>query len=618
MRQKSNMPNLLPLLFTLLWLVPTCGPAQIEFVQDFEGEEGGLNYTTNVTPYGTGGLPSWNVVTRSRGITAYSGTHFWAVRDADNALSNTPENRLTFDAGTICTLTRARFVFAYQVLGYDGGDDFGYELYLDGLLHERVVVVDGKNGGGVSTDGWQTDTVSIPGTAQTARITFFFDQNGDDVAGLDYVQLLATGTTGNCAPVCGLRLETPSYDCDVLTADPDPLTLRLPYAGAEVGVRVSTTVGTVGGDDPATVQDGVLTVRGLREGQPLQLVARGGDCDLTLDLQPPADQCAASPLVINELLPDPEEDTNQDGVVSAADEFVEIYNTGDVAVDVAGYALFDASNSGARFVFPQGTSLDARERFVVFGGGKPEAMNMSCAFGTARGFLGLNSTRAETVTLRDPAGRVVAQASYEVAPQGESLVLHPAGNLAGGYRTHTSVEAGTTSSPCASAAALPVELLDFTATPLDRAVRLDWSTAAERDNAGFTVERSKAGTDYTPVGYLPAGDGTYVLVDYTPFPGLNYYRLRQRDLDGTETLYGPVTVRLDSGTLELYPNPTQGRLYLTGPVGTDDRYTVYRSDGQAVHAGSGQEINVAHLPAGSYYLRLRWGSGLRAFRFMKK
>ncbi len=106
-----------------------------------------------------------------------------------------------------------RFVFAYNVVGYDGGDDFGYELYLDGFLHERVVLIDGRNGGGVSTDGWVTDTVRIPGTAQTARLEVYFDQNGDDVAGLDNLQLLASGTDGSCNAVCGVKLRKPRLDC---------------------------------------------------------------------------------------------------------------------------------------------------------------------------------------------------------------------------------------------------------------------------------------------------------------------------------------------------------------------------------------------------------------------
>ena len=138
------------------------------------------------------------------------------------------------------------------------------------------------------------------------------------------------------------------------------------------------------------------------------------------------------------------------------------------------------------------------------------------------------------------------------------------------------------------------------------------------DNDYFTVERSKGGIDFDTLARVPAGDGTYVFVDAHPFPGQNLYRLRQRDLDGTETLYGPISVRLDSGTVSLYPNPTAGKLFLTGEVDAEAPVTVYRSDGQVVHRAHGETINVTHLPAGSYYLRLRRGSGAESFRFIKE
>ncbi|WP_420458392.1 lamin tail domain-containing protein [Neolewinella sp.] len=605
----------------LLYALCTCGRAQDTlYIQDFEGErEGQLPYTTNVPPYGSGGLPTWNVVPRIKGIdTAYAGEHFWAARDVDNALASDPVGRLVFDAGEICNLTSARFVFAYTVVGYDGGDDFGYELYLDGFLHERVVLVDGRNGGGVSTDGWVTDTVRIPGTAQTARLEVYFDQNGDDVAGLDDLQLLASGTDGSCNAVCGVKLRKSQLDCSAFTAAADGVRLSLPYRGAEAGVTVTVDGGgTVTGDDPARVQDGKIVVEDLLEGQSYIVRVSGGDCDLELPIDVPADQCAPSDLVINEVLADPGEDVNQDGKVNAGDEFVEIYNVGDRQVEVGGFTLHDGSNSGPRFTFPEGAVLGPQESFVVFAG-KSESLSLPCEFGIASGFLGLNNDSPETVTLRNPAGRVVAQAAFDDAPDGESLTLHPDGNTAGGYRPYTSVDPAVKASPCASVVAAPVELLYFTATSMQRAVRLDWATASEQDNAGFVLERSKAGRVFTEIGRMPAGDGTYVYVDNRPFPGQNLYRLRQRDFDGTETVYGPISVRLDSGTIALYPNPATSKVHLTGGIDPQQPVVVYRSDGRVVTETRGATIDVSAFPAGSYYLRLRRGSDATSLRFIKE
>ena len=126
---------------------------------------------------------------------------------------------------------------------------------------------------------------------------------------------------------------------------------------------------------------------------------------------------------------------------------------------------------------------------------------------------------------------------------------------------------------------LPVTLLEFTAKAEGpAAVRLDWVTATERDNAGFTVERSRDGNGFSAIGTQP-GAGTsqarhaYTLLD-THLPAgvsLLYYRVRQNDADGTLT-YSPVrTVALSrqAAGFVVYPtrvNVGEGAQYLyTGP-----------------------------------------------------
>ncbi len=585
--------------------------------QGFEGStEETFYYTPSTEAYGAGSVPTWNSVEQIGSIEGASeGQRFWAARDVENAITGTPVSELVFDAGNICNLTSAQFRFDYYVVGYDGGDDFGYALYLDDFLYETVVLVDGANGGGTSTSGWVSHAVDIPGTAQTAKLVLFFDQNGDDVAGVDNVQLVATGDAGNCLPVCGIRLGEETINCQGFTGAADLLKLRIPYTGAETGAAVHLDGATVGGDDPATQQDGVIELTGLREGTAYQLEVSGGDCAIERTLEYPADQCAPSSIVINEIMAAPTDDHNGDGEVSSGDEFVELFNTSEVTQDVGGFTLHDASNSGARFTFFEGAQMEPGAHFVIFAGAG--TVPDDCLHGVASGFLGLNDKSAETVSLRDPTGRIVAQASYPSAPAGESLVLSPDGNLAGGYRVHSDVQPNVTASPC-SARSLPVELLHFTALAMEGAVRLDWATAWEVDNEQFIVERSKAGLDFTKLGQVPAGAVTYAFMDADPFPGQNFYRLRQRDFDGTETLYGPVSVRLDSGVIRLYPNPVTRRLHLTGEVGEDEQSQLYHSDGRLLATGRGPTVDVSRLPAGSYYLRLRRGSGVRSFRFMKE
>jgi hypothetical protein len=86
---------------------------------------------------------------------------------------------------------------------------------------------------------------------------------------------------------------------------------------------------------------------------------------------------------------------------------------------------------------------------------------------------------------------------------------------------------------------LPLELLDFQATPLAGQVLLKWSTGSEWDLQGFEVERSLDGAEFRRLAEVPAAGGQYQLTEYAfideqPGSGLVYYRLREVDLDGTD------------------------------------------------------------------------------------
>ena len=605
------------LLFLLVWYGTRAASQNVYLAHGFEDSGGGtLPCVPDVEPYGDGGIPTWNRVAGLPGIeTAAEGTFFWGARDVENERSGSSVARLRFEAGNICNLTSARFSFAYNVVGYDGGDDFGYELYLDGFLDHAAVLVDGSNGGGTGTDGWTRHEVPIPGTAQTAALVLYFDQNGDDVAGVDDVRVEATGDDGNCQPVCGLRLGSPRIHCLSLTPDPDALRVTIPYTGGESGVSVVSSAGTVSGDDPSQTQGGNIIITGMTEGAFELIAVRGGDCELEVPLELLPDQCQASDVVINEVLADPGHDANGDGAVNAGDEFVELYNTAGVTVDVSGLRLHDGSNSGPRFTFPAGSLLGPGESFVVFAAAGD--LPTTCAYGAAAGFLGLNNDSPESVILRDPDGRVVAQMDFDDAPDGQSLTLSPDGNLSGGYYPHGAID-GNPSSVCVAGADLPVVLTDFRATALYDAVRLDWTTEAERNARLFTVERSKDGIAYDSIGSVAAGISHYVYMDLHPLPGRSLYRLRQVDVDGRANYYGPVSVRLDSGVIRLFPNPVTGRLRITGEVGPEQEVLIYHADGRPALRGWGNAIDVRRLPAGVYYLRLPRRSDASPLRFMKE
>lgn len=120
-------------------------------------------------------------------------------------------------------------------------------------------------------------------------------------------------------------------------------------------------------------------------------------------------------------------------------------------------------------------------------------------------------------------------------------------------------------------AVLPVEFMSFTGNQHKESVILNWATATETDNRGFSVERSQDGTSFAPIGWVSGSGNAGAPVDYQfedsdVTTGRNYYyRLRQEDFDGAFDYSSIVNVSLSgSGKNKMdgriYPNPAANGL----------------------------------------------------------
>ncbi|MCP9750866.1 T9SS type A sorting domain-containing protein [Ferruginibacter sp. HRS2-29] len=83
---------------------------------------------------------------------------------------------------------------------------------------------------------------------------------------------------------------------------------------------------------------------------------------------------------------------------------------------------------------------------------------------------------------------------------------------------------------------LPVSLVNFTATKVNRTVTLKWTTAQELNSRNFVIERSTDNRTWTSIATVAAAGFSnvvknYAYVDNTPAKGINYYRLKQVDVD---------------------------------------------------------------------------------------
>ncbi len=99
--------------------------------------------------------------------------------------------------------------------------------------------------------------------------------------------------------------------------------------------------------------------------------------------------------------------------------------------------------------------------------------------------------------------------------------------------------------------ALPIELLDFTATVDRGIVDINWSTASEANSDYFTIQRSQDAYTWENLekingaGYS-SSTLNYNIKDPKPYLGTSYYRLAQTDYDGTTEIFQPVSVTIDA------------------------------------------------------------------------
>ncbi len=171
---------------------------------------------------------------------------------------------------------------------------------------------------------------------------------------------------------------------------------------------------------------------------------------------------------------------------------------------------------------------------------------------------------------------------------------------------------------------LPVTLLYFNARKNNSTSSLlEWKTSQEINSARFDVERSYDAISFGRIGSVnAAGNSTvpveYSFIDRNPAKGMNYYRLKQVDLDG-RFIYTPARLvrfdELNPGTVKYYPNPTNGILTveLATANATEIRViNIINVSGVIVShlriapsAGANMQIDLSKYSKGTYFIQLR-------------
>ena len=168
----------------------------------------------------------------------------------------------------------------------------------------------------------------------------------------------------------------------------------------------------------------------------------------------------------------------------------------------------------------------------------------------------------------------------------------------------------------ASSAPLPVTWLTFDAVKQNKSALISWSTAQEINSHTFEVLRSADGLAYTSL-HTVAGAGNksniscYSFVDTNPGTGLNYYRILQRDYDGTASYSDikAIDFNLNLTDFVVLSNPaTDGTLNLNLNLNFNLNLNLYDLSGrllieQKAQAGFNR-IDISHLNKGMYVLNV--------------
>jgi hypothetical protein len=155
---------------------------------------------------------------------------------------------------------------------------------------------------------------------------------------------------------------------------------------------------------------------------------------------------------------------------------------------------------------------------------------------------------------------------------------------------------------------LPVELSSFKAEKNNSAVNVEWITMSEKNSRNFEVERSTDGVNFEKInevksrGYS-ASKSNYAIKDQFPQRGINYYRLKQNDIDGSYKYSDIRSVTFENETPLFYPNPAEDKIIIENGKAT--AITVRNMLGEEVfitNRFSGNEIDVSDLLPGTYFV----------------
>ncbi|UXP32224.1 T9SS type A sorting domain-containing protein [Reichenbachiella agarivorans] len=224
-----------------------------------------------------------------------------------------------------------------------------------------------------------------------------------------------------------------------------------------------------------------------------------------------------------------------------------------------------------------------------------------------------------------------------IAEEGSTLDIEDGGTVVanggyvddGGIVTYDGEEVNLNTEMAGSP--LPVEFTYFKCLESDDEQMLVWETASEINNEGFEIQRKESSDDdFYTIGFVEGNGTSNTMQQYSYAIPVSHetvmYRLKQIDFDGGFEYSAVVQTGMRaSNVYSVYPNPTNGQIYLNG--GDVNAFELYNLSGKAVLSETvldshtlEQHVSLYLMSAqsGRYMLSLYTPSGMVTINLVKE
>lgn len=171
-----------------------------------------------------------------------------------------------------------------------------------------------------------------------------------------------------------------------------------------------------------------------------------------------------------------------------------------------------------------------------------------------------------------------------------------------------------------SSTPLPIDLLTFEGQTVSNGNQLNWSTASEKNNDYFIVEKSENGYDFSEIAIIGGAGNSATVINYTfldtelSTSNISYYRLTQFDYNGDSETFDVIAVKSNLtavARLEIYPNPSSTgifKLNLEDQIGESFNYNVSDISGSISIDGKvyqNENLDLSSLTQGVYRITIQ-------------